>query len=152
MRSLHTATRERPCSNKDPPQPKINTYNKYIFKNEANLDVPRCPRHNIKCKKKPKKHDVYNVIWFLFFFKKKLFILCIFGWRGLRCCEWILVVTSRATLELQRAASQRGASVATRALQHRLHSCGTGFSCSRAYGIFPDQGSNLHPLHWQADS
>ena len=25
-------------------------------------------------------------------------------------------------------------------------------SCSTAYGIFPDQGSNLCLLHWQADS
>ena len=27
-----------------------------------------------------------------------------------------------------------------------------GFSCSVACGIFPDQGSNPSPLHWQADS
>ena len=27
-----------------------------------------------------------------------------------------------------------------------------GSSCSVACGIFPDQGSNLCPLHWQADS
>ena len=27
-----------------------------------------------------------------------------------------------------------------------------GPSCSAAHGIFPDQGSNLCPLHWQADS
>ena len=27
-----------------------------------------------------------------------------------------------------------------------------GPSCSAARGIFPDQGSNLCPLHWQADS
>ena len=27
-----------------------------------------------------------------------------------------------------------------------------GLSCSRACGIFPDQGSNPYPLHWQADS
>ena len=27
-----------------------------------------------------------------------------------------------------------------------------GPSCSAAYGIFPDQGSNPCPLHWQADS
>ena len=27
-----------------------------------------------------------------------------------------------------------------------------GPSCSAASGIFPDQGSNLCPLHWQADS
>ena len=25
-------------------------------------------------------------------------------------------------------------------------------SCSAVRGIFPDQGSNLCPLHWQADS
>ena len=27
-----------------------------------------------------------------------------------------------------------------------------GLSCSEARGIFPDQGLNLCPLHWQADS
>ena len=27
-----------------------------------------------------------------------------------------------------------------------------GFSCPTGYGIFPDQGSNPCPLHWQADS
>ena len=27
-----------------------------------------------------------------------------------------------------------------------------GHSCSVACGIFPDQGSNPRPLHWQADS
>ena len=27
-----------------------------------------------------------------------------------------------------------------------------GPSCSAACGILPDQGSNPHPLHWQADS
>ena len=27
-----------------------------------------------------------------------------------------------------------------------------GLSCFKACGIFPDQGSNLHLLHWQADS
>ena len=27
-----------------------------------------------------------------------------------------------------------------------------GRSCSAACGIFPDQGSNTCPLHWQADS
>ena len=27
-----------------------------------------------------------------------------------------------------------------------------GSSCSAACGIFPDQGSNPRPLHWQADS
>ena len=27
-----------------------------------------------------------------------------------------------------------------------------GLSCSMAGGVFPDQGLNLCPLHWQADS
>ena len=40
---------------------------------------------------------------------------------------------------------------------HGLQSAGSvvvvhGLSCSEACGIFPDQGLNLCPLHWQADS
>ena len=31
-------------------------------------------------------------------------------------------------------------------------SCGTRLSCSAARGIFPGQGSNPHPLHWQVNS
>ena len=27
-----------------------------------------------------------------------------------------------------------------------------GFSCHIASGIFPEQGLNLYPLHWQVDS
>ena len=34
----------------------------------------------------------------------------------------------------------------------RLSSVAHGPSCSAACGIFPDQGSNPCPLHWQADS
>ena len=34
----------------------------------------------------------------------------------------------------------------------RLSSCGSRPSCSAACGIFPDQGSNPCPLHWQAAS
>ena len=40
----------------------------------------------------------------------------------------------------------------SRALEHRLNSCGHGFSCSEACGIFLDQGSNQCLLHWQMDS
>ena len=41
--------------------------------------------------------------------------------------------------------------------EHRLQSAGSvvvahGLSCSAACGIFPDQGSNPCPLHWQAGS
>ena len=42
----------------------------------------------------------------------------------------------------------------------QLMDCGTqtsivvacGLSCSKVCGIFPDQGSNPSPLHWQVDS
>ena len=34
----------------------------------------------------------------------------------------------------------------------RLPVVAHGLSCSAACGIVPDQGSNLCPLHWQADS
>ena len=38
-------------------------------------------------------------------------------------------------------------------LERRRNSCGTcGLRCSMPRGIFPDQGSNQHLLHWQADS
>ena len=41
--------------------------------------------------------------------------------------------------------------------KHRLQSSGSvavlhGLNCSSACGIFPDQESNLCPLHWQTDS
>ena len=47
--------------------------------------------------------------------------------------------------------------VASLVAEHRLRRAGSvvvahGLSCSAAYGIFPDQGSNPCPLHWQADS
>ena len=43
------------------------------------------------------------------------------------------------------------------AVAHGLQSTGSvvevyGLSCSAACRIFPDQGSNPCPLHWQADS
>ena len=45
-------------------------------------------------------------------------------------------------------------SVAEHRLQRRAGSVvvAHGLSCSAACGIFPDQGSNPCPLHWQADS
>ena len=42
--------------------------------------------------------------------------------------------------------------------EHRLESAGASVDvageriCSEARGIFPDQGSNPCPLHWQVDS
>ena len=43
--------------------------------------------------------------------------------------------------------------VAEHGLQaHGLSSCGAQACYSAACGIFPDQGSNPCPLHWQVDS
>ena len=60
------------------------------------------------------------------------------GHSSLRCAGLSL---SRPLL-LQSTGSRRAGSVVV------VH----GPSCSAACGIFPDQGSNLCPLHWQADS
>ena len=60
------------------------------------------------------------------------------GHSSLQCAGLSL---SRPLL-LRSTGSRRAGSVA---VAHRL-------SCSAACGIFPDQGSNPRPLHWQADS
>ena len=96
----------------------------------------------------------------LFFFKKFIFLFIYFlnFWR---CWVFVsvrglsLVVASvghsssrRAGLSLSQplllgsTGSRRAGSVIV------AH----GPSCSAACGIFPDQGSNPYPLHWQADS
>ena len=86
-------------------------------------------------------------------FKKNIYFwLCLvfFGAHGLS-----LVVVSRgyslvAMLRLLTA-------VASLLVEHGLHSTGSGvvtqgLSCLSPCGVFPDQGLNSCPLHWQADS
>ena len=71
------------------------------------------------------------------------------GYSLLRCVgfslQWLLLLQSTGS---------RHAGFSTCgmwALECRLSSCGTWAYCA-ACGIFPDQGSNPCPLHWQADS
>ena len=45
-----------------------------------------------------------------------------------------------------------GFSCGARTLEHISVAVAYGLNCSEACGIFLDQGSNLCPLHWQADS
>ena len=95
------------------------------------------------------------MVWTFDFFKKNLFIYLWLCWvfvsvRGLslvaasgghtssRCAGLSL---SRPLL-LRSTGSRRAGSVVV----------AQGPSCSAACGIFPDQGSNPCPLHWQADS
>ena len=59
------------------------------------------------------------------------------------CGKWgLLFIAVRRPLLLRSTGSRRASSVIV------AH----GLSCSTACGIFPDQGSNPCPLHWQADS
>ena len=92
---------------------------------------------------------------------------------GLRCCarafsssvergllfvavHGLLIVV--ASLVVQHRLQARGLQqlwhVCSAVVDHRLQSTGSvvvahGLSCSAACGIFPDQGSNPCPLHWQ---
>ena len=76
---------------------------------------------------------------------------------GLRCCARALSSCSErgATLCCGAQASHGGgfSCCGSRALE-RVDSVvvAHGLSCSAACGIFPDQGLNLGPLPWQADS
>ena len=81
-----------------------------------------------------------------FFFK---FYLFIYFW----LC-WVFLAVRGLLIAVASLAENTGlSSCGSRALEHRLSSCGTrGLSCSAACGIFPDQGSNPCPLHWQVDS
>ena len=71
------------------------------------------------------------------------------GYSSLRCTGFSL----RWLLLLRSTGSRRTGSVI---VAHGLQSAGSvvvahRLSCSAACGIFPDQGLNLCPLHWQAD-
>ena len=119
--------------------------------------------------------DLFTHLFFFFLIFKNLFILFIFGCIGSSLMRWLsLVAASRGyslllcagfslrwLLLLQSTGSRCANLVAVasglsscglRALERRLSSLVHGLSCSEACGIFPDQGSNLCPLHWQTDS
>ena len=104
-------------------------------------------------------HPHQHLLSFVFFFFNFFFIiyLFIYGCVGSSfLCEGLLQLRqvgatlhhgARASslsrpLLLRSAGSRRAGSVVV------VH----GPSCSAACGIFPDQGSNPCPLHWQADS
>ena len=77
----------------------------------------------------------------------KIFIYLFLSVLGLRCCSgFSLVVVSGLLVAV--------ASLVEHSLQGiRASVVGArGISGPVACGIFPDQGSNLCPLHWQVDS
>ena len=68
------------------------------------------------------------------------------GYSSLRCTgfslRWLLLLWSTGS---RRTGFSSCGTRASEVVAHEL-------SCSAACGIFPDQGSNPCPLHWQADS
>ena len=66
---------------------------------------------------------------------------------GFSCCR-ARALGARASVAVARGLSSCG----LQALERRSVIVVHGLSCSAACGIFPDQGSNPGPLHWQADS
>ena len=95
---------------------------------------------------------------------------------GLCCCAWafsscsergpLFVAVRRLLIEVASLVAEHGLQacglqqlwyMGSVVVARRLQSTGSvvvvhGLSCSVACGIFPDQGSNPCPLHWQADS
>ena len=106
---------------------------------------------------------VYIYIYFFFFNAFYFWLRWVFAAaRGLfsSCCEQGLLffkvrglLLAVASLVAEHELQGHGRVVVARGLQ----SAGSvvvahGLRCSAACGIFPDQGSNPCPLHWQADS
>ena len=80
------------------------------------------------------------------------------GYSLLQCAgfslQWLLLLQSTGSRHMGFSSCGSWASVI---VARGLQSAGSvvvalGLSCSVACGIFPDQGSNPCPLHWQADS
>ena len=80
------------------------------------------------------------------------------GYSSLQCVgfslQWLLLLRSTGSRSVGFSSCGTWASVVA---ARGLYSAGSvvvahGLSCSAACGIFPDQGSNPCPLHWQADS
>ena len=98
---------------------------------------------------------VQLVVWYNFF--KKIYLFIIYGCVGSSfLCEGFSPVVASGDHSSSRCA---GLSLSRPLLLRSTGSRRTGSvivahgpSCSTACGIFPDQGSNLCPLHWQTDS
>ena len=94
---------------------------------------------------------------FIYFYKFIYFIYLFLAALGLHCCAWAFSICGErgGALCCTAWASHcggfsccRARALGTRASVVVVH----GLSCSTACGIFPDQGSNPCPLHWQVDS
>ena len=75
---------------------------------------------------------------------------------GLRCCAQVFSSCSKQGPLSScgaRASHCSGFSCCSQAPEHAGSvAVALALSCPEACGLFPGQGSNLRPLHWQADS
>ena len=72
---------------------------------------------------------------------------------ALRLCYFARAFSNCGDQKLLFAAVHRLlTAVAFLVLEHRLQALRLSTCSSSAWGIFPDQGSNLCPQHWQVDS
>ena len=89
---------------------------------------------------------MFIYLFYLFFWLCWVFVsvqgLSLVAVSGGHSSSWCAGLSPWQALFLRSTSSRRAGSVV---LAH-------GPSCSTACGIFPDQGSNPCPLHWQADS
>ena len=99
----------------------------------------------------------YSILLLPFFFFKliNLFIYFWLCWVFVSVRGLSLVAASGGHSSLRRAGLSLSRPLLVRSTGSRRTGSvvvAHGLSCSTACGIFPDQGSNLCPLHWQADS
>ena len=103
------------------------------------------------------RHDLKKKVFFVFFFNTFVYLFIYFWLR------WVFVSVRGLSLVVA-SGGHSSSRCAGFSLSWPLPLRGTGSrrtgsavvahgpSCSAACGIFPDQGSNPCPLHWQADS
>ena len=94
------------------------------------------------------------------FFIYVLFIYLFLAVEGLHCCiqsfsicrGYSLVAVCRILTVVASFVAEYSSSCGVQALECvGFSSCDMWPSCPAACRIFPDQGCNLYPLHWQAD-
>ena len=105
--------------------------------------------------------------WHTFFFFQLSYLflvvlgLCCCAWAFSSCGKWGLISsysvrTSHCNgfsyCKAQELGMQASLVVACRLQSTGCRAQANGLSYPMACGIFPDQGLNSHPLHWQADS
>ena len=128
------------------------------------------------CATRAAQLKVFYTCTYIYIFLINLFIYSFLAALGLCCCAWDFTSCSEqgysslwytgfplwwllfvAAHRLQVRGLQQLQQMGSVVVAHGLQSTGSvvvvhGLSCSAACGIFPDQGSNPRPLHWQVDS